>query len=145
MNEPWHIPRASLTSISNSENSQQSHSNSSSYKSQTKKIRGQTNGGYNSEGGSTDPEHEKKQRLNRLKNVQQQNLQQKQSNTLEKLQNRFDDYSSRRIKTNESNVVPKRGSRSSQGSTDSNHSSHVSWFYFFFCFLFFKGMHLSII
>lgn len=130
MNEPWSIPRASLGSNSNGSNSSnKSNSNPSSIKVHSKKSRGHTNPGYSNEenlpSGSSGSDQERKR---------------PPSKTLEELQNKFDEFSSRskyssvNIHSKNGNndekqvVTPKRGSRSSQGSTESNHSSHVSIF-----------------
>lgn len=116
INESWHIPRASLGSISSSQSgSQKSYSNPSTmkYNKKSKHHLGQQNRGYHSEDyddSSTEDAEKKRQRRR----------------TMESRKIRDIDKTDRKNNANETVDGIKRGSHSSQGSTASNQSSHVS-------------------
>lgn len=98
MAEPWHIPRASLGSISSSsKSSQKSNSTPSSVHGHRKQLKGYTNRAYtnNKDGGTKDDEIISTSTSNNISN------------------------------SNNEKETNKRGSRSSQGSNDSYHSSKV--------------------
>lgn len=113
MVEPWHIPRASLGSVSSG----------NSRRSSTDDLRsGSRNRGFQGDSSTSSSGSVRSERPLRRQIAGEQ----QSKSRLEELKGRFDGFNSAR---HAHETIPKRGSRSSQGSTDSNHSSHVRFYF----------------